>query len=195
MISKLSDVTLYTFTQWHASKYLYSEWFITFQEIYTRFMLTGVVFWIGIGIFTHILQRYFTDIETIVSMAWYKTDCSISITSALEILHRFDSLMPWSSQIGYDQMHRMDPQILDDITNPLQWRHDGRNGVSNHQPHDCLRNRLFRHKSTKNQSSASQAPKGSRAIRDRASYHKISNSLQCFLFWSFPVESGKYHEI
>ena len=25
----------------------------------------------------------------------------------------------------------------------LQWRHNERNGVSNHQPHDCLLNRLF----------------------------------------------------
>ena len=31
----------------------------------------------------------------------------------------------------------------------LQWRHDGRDGVSNHQPHDCLLNRLFRHRSKK----------------------------------------------
>ena len=33
--------------------------------------------------------------------------------------------------------------------NALQWRHNERNGVSNHQPHDCLFNRLFRHKSKK----------------------------------------------
>ena len=26
----------------------------------------------------------------------------------------------------------------------LQWRHDGHDNVSNHQPHDCLLNRLFR---------------------------------------------------
>ena len=32
---------------------------------------------------------------------------------------------------------------------PLQWRHNGRDGVSNHQPHDCLLNRLFRHRSKK----------------------------------------------
>ena len=25
----------------------------------------------------------------------------------------------------------------------LRWRHDGRDGVSDHQPHDCLLNRLF----------------------------------------------------
>ena len=26
----------------------------------------------------------------------------------------------------------------------LQWSHNGRDGISNHQPHDCLLNRLFR---------------------------------------------------
>ena len=32
---------------------------------------------------------------------------------------------------------------------PLQWRNNGRDSVSNHQPHDCLLNRLFRRRSTK----------------------------------------------
>ena len=32
---------------------------------------------------------------------------------------------------------------------PLQWRHNGRDGVSNHQPHHCLLNRLFRCRSKK----------------------------------------------
>ena len=31
----------------------------------------------------------------------------------------------------------------------LLWRHNRRNGVSNHQPHDCLLNRLFRRRSKK----------------------------------------------
>ena len=31
----------------------------------------------------------------------------------------------------------------------LQWRHNRRDSVSNHQPHDCFRNRLFRHRSKK----------------------------------------------
>ena len=31
----------------------------------------------------------------------------------------------------------------------LQWRHNEHDGVSNHQPHDCLLNRLFMHISTK----------------------------------------------
>ena len=31
----------------------------------------------------------------------------------------------------------------------LQWRHNGRDSVSNHQPHHCLLNRLFRRRSKK----------------------------------------------
>ena len=31
----------------------------------------------------------------------------------------------------------------------LQWRHNGRSSVSNHQPHDCLLNRLFQRRSKK----------------------------------------------
>ena len=33
--------------------------------------------------------------------------------------------------------------------NALQWRHYERDSVSNHQPHDCLLNRLFRRRSKK----------------------------------------------
>ena len=32
-------------------------------------------------------------------------------------------------------------------TYPLQWRHNERDGVSNHQPHDCLLKRLFKRRS------------------------------------------------
>ena len=32
---------------------------------------------------------------------------------------------------------------------PLQWRHNEHDSVSNHQPHDCLLNRLFRRRSKK----------------------------------------------
>ena len=32
---------------------------------------------------------------------------------------------------------------------PLQWRHNELDGISDHQPHDCLLNRLFRRRSNK----------------------------------------------
>ena len=40
-------------------------------------------------------------------------------------------------------------QSLIDPSVALQWRHNGRDSVSNHQPHDCLLNRLFRRRSKK----------------------------------------------
>ena len=35
------------------------------------------------------------------------------------------------------------------FSSTLQWRHNEWDGVSNHQRHDCLLNRLFRHRSNK----------------------------------------------
>ena len=35
------------------------------------------------------------------------------------------------------------------VASPLQWRHNRCDGVSNHQPRDCLLNRLFRRRSKK----------------------------------------------
>ena len=35
------------------------------------------------------------------------------------------------------------------INSSLQWRYNERNGISNHQPHDCLLNRLLRRRSKK----------------------------------------------
>ena len=35
----------------------------------------------------------------------------------------------------------------DEAVVTLRWRHNGRDSVSNHQPHDCLPNRLFRRRS------------------------------------------------
>ena len=39
--------------------------------------------------------------------------------------------------------------LIKKINDPLQWRHNGRDNVSNHQPRDCLLNRLFRRRSKK----------------------------------------------
>ena len=36
------------------------------------------------------------------------------------------------------------PVVNNIFHNTLRWRHNGRDSVSNHQPHDCLLNRLFR---------------------------------------------------
>ena len=39
--------------------------------------------------------------------------------------------------------------LFQSIYETLQWRHNERDGVSNHQPRDCLLNRPFRRRSKK----------------------------------------------
>ena len=58
-----------------------------------------------------------------------------------------------STHIYQGYLHRCQwwmrqPWKNDDVTT-LRWRHNERDSVSNHQPHDCLFNRLFRRRSKK----------------------------------------------
>ena len=56
------------------------------------------------------------------------------------------------SSICRSQLHTLHMGLVivkADVGLTLRWRHNGRNGVSNHQPHDCLLNRLFRRRSKK----------------------------------------------
>ena len=39
--------------------------------------------------------------------------------------------------------------MMTNAARTLQWRHNGRDSVSNHQPYDCLLNRLFRRRRKK----------------------------------------------
>ena len=54
-------------------------------------------------------------------------------------------------------MRKHHVQIKGFRLSPLRWRHNERDSVSNHQPHDCLLNRLFRPDQRNHQSSASLA--------------------------------------
>ena len=54
--------------------------------------------------------------------------------------------LTWASQWVWHQARH---QLTSFMRYPLQWRHNECDGVSNHQPHDCLRNRLFKRKSKK----------------------------------------------
>ena len=49
--------------------------------------------------------------------------------------------MAWTDSISH--------KTWDLSQSPLRWRHNARDGVSNHQPHDCLLNCLFRRRSKK----------------------------------------------
>ena len=56
----------------------------------------------------------------------------------------------WSFVKGIDRSSFVSPSPMSSNAEfSLQWRHNGRDGVSTHQPHDCLLNPLFRRRSKK----------------------------------------------
>ena len=53
---------------------------------------------------------------------------------------------PWGTQFTFVSLYSTTITRCHsgELRRSLQWRHNERDGVSNHQPHDCLPNRLFR---------------------------------------------------
>ena len=68
----------------------------------------------------------------VMSYCW---DCWASTLSLTWVNHPFYIEYPSISSVG--------------IGSSLQWRHNGHDGVSNHQPHNCLLNCIFGRKSKK----------------------------------------------
>ena len=46
--------------------------------------------------------------------------------------------------MGYPSETHLKSKSRENLFAPLRWLHNERDGVSNHQPHDCLLNRLFK---------------------------------------------------
>ena len=59
-------------------------------------------------------------------------------------MNTYDVLTSWRKVPEHRQPWHglISPEIFRSL--PLHWRHNDHDGVSNHQPHDCLLNRLFR---------------------------------------------------
>ena len=62
-------------------------------------------------------------------------------------IHQWPVNSPHKGPLTRKKIHLMTSSWI--IGGALRWRHNGRDGVSNHQPHDCLLNRLFRRRSKK----------------------------------------------
>ena len=86
----------------------------------------------------------------------------------------------------------------------LRWRHNERDNVSNHQPHDCLLNRLFRRRSNKTSKlrvtglCAGNSPVPGEFPAQMASYaenisiwwrHHVLLQIMCFM-WHWPTLSS-----
>ena len=96
-----------------------------------------------------------------VTFGWYQTttvsgiyflDRTISIdrTTCYSQIYFYQSAICMIVHIGSAQINFMhDIIITQHNMHAFHWRHNELDGVSNHQPHDCLLNRLLRRRSKK----------------------------------------------
>ena len=67
---------------------------------------------------------------------------------------------------------------------PLQWRHNERDGVSNHQPHNCLRNGLFRLRSEKTSKlRVTGLCEGNSPMTGEFPAQRVSNAEKVSIWW------------
>ena len=79
-----------------------------------------------------------------------------STTNSLIFLWKYDIMISYNCYIYHHSLfcfvllcHQGFLDIEMGGNMALRWRHNGHDSVSKHQPHDCLLNRLFRHRSKK----------------------------------------------
>ena len=65
----------------------------------------------------------------------------------------------------------------------LKWRHNERHGVSNHQPHDCLLNRLFRRRSKKKSKLRTGLCAGNSPVTGEFHAQRASNAENDSTWW------------
>ena len=75
-----------------------------------------------------------------------RSDNSLASVRRQAIIWSNDGLVYWRI---HKSLSLNELTLLAWIYKPLQWRHNDHDGVSNHQPHGCLLNRLFRRRSKK----------------------------------------------
>ena len=76
----------------------------------------------------------------------FQIDINFFIWRAIRNLSNYVQTCPTTSKLANHALWASHNQIL---RIPLQWRHNGHDSVSNHQPHDCLLNGLSRRRSKK----------------------------------------------
>ena len=65
----------------------------------------------------------------------------------------------------------------------LQWRHNGRDGISNHQPHDCVLSRLFGRRSKKTSKVRTGLCEGNSPVTGEFPTQRASNADNVSIWW------------
>ena len=95
---------------------------------------------------------------TVSQSLWsFSQSIAVILPSSVQIIKPIEYLKRklWTNEISADIYIERETEFkmsfgnISYIAQTLQWRHNGHDGVSNHQPHDCLPNRLFKRRPKK----------------------------------------------
>ena len=100
-------------------------------------------------------------------------DGSISIANVLEIMQSCTKPSAWWSIVARIEIVQMS----------LQWRHKEHDIVSNHQPHDCSLNRLFRRRSKKTSKLRDILCEGNSPVAGEFHAQRASNVENVSIWW------------
>ena len=103
-----------------------------------------------------------------------------------------DEVMTWLLRCTFCRMvgwHIQSPILMtcavtSNTISSLQWRHNEHDGVSNHQPHDCLLKRLFRRRSKKTSKlRVTDLCVGNSPVTGEFSAQRASNAENVSIWW------------
>ena len=91
--------------------------------------------------------------------------------------------------------NKADHCVTPDTLYPLQWRHNERHVFSNHQPHDCLLNILFRRRSNKTPKlSVTGLCFGNSPVTAEFPAQRASNAESISIWWRHHAQRGFCYE-
>ena len=130
-------------------------------------------------------QENYMQPELLILGQFYTRKCYCSVSAILPgKSHKKYNYQVWNQYNDTCSLVAGRGPPLHHIGNTLQWRHDGCDGVSNHQPRHCLLNRLFRRRSK--ETSKLRAPglcEGNSPVTGEFPTQMTSNAENVSIWW------------
>ena len=105
----------------------------------------------------------------------------------------WDDIHSWGILVSYVHLLMACCPIWYKAITSLQWRHNGPDGVSKHQPHACLLNRLFRRRSKKtSKPRVTGLCAGNSPVIGEISAQRASNVENVSIWWCLHDEIKKH---
>ena len=120
-------------------------------QVKTSYVYTHIYTYISSMVWATVFNHIFIKIMALSNKLMSSVDSRVEIHSSLMYIHSEElttAIVCYLKQLPI--FHGLLPFLMTlGCPKSIQWRHNGGDSVSNHQPHDCFLNRLSRRRSKK----------------------------------------------